>query len=244
MSLDKYRNRIKNLLDRAAACEGTPEGDLCRVKAFELAAKYALDPDDVRKQADADSAGQTVWEWELTGSYKPQQRELLAHIASALHCRVLHERSGTGRHNSFGLVFGVPRHLERVKMLFPMLNLHMSAGSTKYAANHGARDAAHTKRLKTSWMMGFSNSVFDLLEQADQDTASQVGQGAEVALLDDASAAEKLMHDYVHEAGLVLRNGRQNSRVVDPEAMHAGSEEGRRVDLGNSRLPQRKELSA
>ena len=135
MSLDKYRNRIKNLLDRAAACEGTPEGDLCRVKAFELAAKYALDPDDVRKQADADSAGQTAWEWELTGSYKPQQRELLAHIASALHCRVLYERSGTGRHNSFGLVFGVPRHLERVKMLFPMLNLHMAAGSTKYAAN-------------------------------------------------------------------------------------------------------------
>lgn len=244
MSLDKYRNRIKNLLDRAAACEGTPEGDLCRTKAFELAAKYALDPDEVQHAGDTAAAGQTAWEWSLTGSYKPQQRELLTYISNALHCRVLYSQQGTGKHNSYGLVFGVPRHLERVKMLFPMLNIHMAAGATKYAAQHGGHEAAHTKRLKTSWMLGFSRSVYDLLDQADQDTAVQVGRGAALALLDDASAAEQLLQDYVHDAGLALRNGRRQARAIDRAAMRAGSEEGYRVDLGNSRLPQRRQLSA
>ena len=183
MSLDKYRNRIKNLLDRAAACEGTPEGDLCRTKAFELAAKYALDPDEVQHAGDTAAAGQTAWEWRLTGSYKPPQRELLPYISTALHCRVLYSQPGTG-------------------------------------------------------------SVYDLLDQADQDTAVQVGRGAALALLDDASAAEQLLQDYVHDAGLALRNGRRQARAIDRAAMRAGSEEGYRVDLGNSRLPQRRQLSA
>ncbi len=159
---------IGNLLAKAESQSGTPEGDLFEERAFQLLAKYGIDHSQIRSgHTSADSVARE--DYPINGDYVHQQIMLVARIASALHCSAaywLHSQT-----SATVAIYGAPRHLERVRLLYAPLRSRMF-GQAAHApqpvsSDHPLRDH------RIGWMQGFSLGVKTRLQAAETAAAAK-----------------------------------------------------------------------
>ncbi|WIM68102.1 DUF2786 domain-containing protein [Corynebacterium breve] len=237
-SHNKIKERVQKLLNQAADRQGTPEGETFYEKAFELMANYGFDERDLAAPDDGDSV--THRKYVLDGSYTEMQGRLLNSIAMALHC--VGFSTGIQRSTRIAEVtlFGVRRHLDRVDLLFSLLNPRMIAEAQKLRGDPEL--GISTVVTRRSFMVGFSNRIGERLHEAEQ-TVSDAHNGYAIALLSDEEKAEAARQEFAEAENLHFHT--KNSRAaISASAYARGVHAGSTSDIGQTRMNQRRALPA
>jgi len=243
-NIEKLKDKVAKLLRQAEDVVGTPEEACFQAKAFELMAKYGID----EAQVDAAKRGLDVsdlrdaikWVVTIEGKYASAQMMLLHNIATSLHSKTVYTKNRhTGVLSMF--VYGVPTHVERIKMLWAILQPQMMRLVDKVRPAEDLRGykreynydthqyevvgrTSGTGRLKTyrrSWIAGFGATVGDRLRVEETK-----------ALESDSSGALVLFAGDTERAALALRQnhprlGRGTSTKIDSSGYAHGQRDGR-----------------
>lgn len=232
---DKIKQRVQKLLNQARDQEGTPEGDAFYARAFELMAQYGYEQRDLRDNDDGSEVGQRAYEF--SGAYTDMQANLLLTIARALHCSGFTQRVYNSTRIKDAVIFGCARHLERVDMLYALLQPAMLAGAQLVRASHWGESAVVRRR---SFMSGFASSIGTRLAAAEK-TVEDSDSGYGLVLLGDYDKAAAARDEFAAAEGFVL-SGYSSKRSFDPDAYSAGHAAGERSDIGQTRVRARPAL--
>lgn len=229
--IDKIKSKVEKLLAKANDVAGTPEASIFEERAFELMAKYGFEQRDLSSTDDNEVICK---EYNLTGSYTDMQAALFNQIAKTLHCCAIM----TAKRNSSKImsikVYGKRTHLNRVDILFPLLNNSMGA----QARNQKATSAygTSTTKLRKSFMYGFIVGITQRLSAMESNAASDAGTEANnsyaLVLLDDAKAARAAME----AENEWQRSNRGRGASYDAGAASAGQDAATRADIGQTRV--------
>lgn len=235
-NIDKIKERVQKLLNQAADRAGTAEGESFYQKAFELMAAYGFEERDIRRQSDGDEV--IMRTFSLSGSYTDMQASLLLNVCGALHCTAYMESVRRSRKVSAVTAFGLRRHLERVDMLFSVLNPQMAAGAQQVS---GSRElGVATVVARRSYMGGFISVIVDRLQAAEGSVAAGKGEYA-LALMDDRDKAQDAMNAFAAEQGIAFTY-RSSKATVDIGSYFQGASAGENSDLGQTRVRARPAL--
>ena len=224
--------KVAKLLRQAEDRRGTPEGAVFEAKAFELMAKYGVEAsqeDDTRRARRRDV--------DFAGSYTDLQFRLFTSIASTLHCTPIRYHRYNKRTVEHAVLFGLNHHVERIMMLYSILNPQMIAGANRYGDSLWS-DAGHTRKAKRSWMLGFIETIRDRLatiENKHQQNFARAGKTGELVLLNDAEEAMRLARE---EFPFLQTNTQRSPTSVDPAGFTRGIRSGENMDLGQTRMPR------
>lgn len=232
---DKIKQRVQKLLNQARDQEGTPEGDAFYARAFELMAQYGYEQRDLRDNDDGSEVGQRAYEF--SGAYTDMQANLLLTIATALHCSGFTQRVYNSTRIKDAVIFGCARHLERVDMLYALLQPAMLADAQLVRASHWGESAVVRRR---SFMSGFASSIGTRLAAAEK-TVEDSDSGYGLVLLGDYDKAAAARDEFAAAEGFVL-SGYSSKRSFDPDAYSAGHAAGERSDIGQTRVRARPAL--
>lgn len=232
---DKIKQRVQKLLNQARDQEGTPEGDAFYARAFELMAQYGYEQRDLRDNDDGSEVGQRAYEF--SGAYTDMQANLLLTIARALHCSGFTKRVYNSTRIKDAVIFGCARHLERVDMLYGLLQPAMLADAQLVRASHWGESAVVRRR---SFMSGFASSIGTRLAAAEK-TVEDSDSGYGLVLLGDYDKAAAARDEFAAAEGFVL-SGYSSKRSFDPDAYSAGHAAGERSDIGQTRVRARPAL--
>lgn len=232
---DKIKQRVQKLLNQARDQEGTPEGDAFYARAFELMAQYGYEQRDLRDNDDGSEVGQRAYEF--SGAYTDMQANLLLTIARALHCSGFTQRVYNSTRIKDAVIFGCARHLERVDMLYALLQPAMLADAQLVRASHWGESAVVRRR---SFMSGFASSIGTRLAAAEK-TVEDSDSGYGLVLLGDYGKAAAARDEFAAAEGFVL-SGYSSKRSFDPDAYSAGHAAGERSDIGQTRVRARPAL--
>lgn len=232
---DKIKQRVQKLLNQARDQEGTPEGDAFYARAFELMAQYGYEQRDLRDNDGGSEVGQRAYEF--SGAYTDMQANLLLTIARALHCSGFTQRVYNSTRIKDAVIFGCARHLERVDMLYAMLQPAMLADAQLVRASHWGESAVVRRR---SFMSGFASSIGTRLAAAEK-TVEDSDSGYGLVLLGDYDKAAAARDEFAAAEGFVL-SGYSSKRSFDPDAYSAGHAAGERSDIGQTRVRARPAL--
>lgn len=122
-NLNKIKERVQKLLNQAADREGTAEGEIFYQKAFDLMAAYGFEERDLDNPDAEDEVIRR--EFAFSGSYSEMQAHLLVGLTNALHCVAFYNGVYGSTRVLSATVFGVKRHVDRIEMLFSLLNPQM-----------------------------------------------------------------------------------------------------------------------
>lgn len=162
---EKIVEKVRKLLEKAHSVAGTPEADIFNLKAFELMCKHGLDENVVtRKGIDKNVEDGKLLKvrFNFKDRFHTQQVELLWAIAQPLHCAGVTGATGSGREI---IVFGVARHIRRVKLLHGFLSAQMLAGASKVRPTSVYDDVTQERAL---WMKGFADGVATKIGKVEQ----------------------------------------------------------------------------
>lgn len=213
-SFDKMRDKVAKLLRQAEDVVGTPEEAVFQAKAFELMAKYGIDQASIeaaKQGLDASKLRDAVkWSVVIDGKYASAQMLLLHNIATALHCETVYTKIGGG-----GLrfhVYGVEAHIERVKMLWELLQPQMMRLVGSIRPNYDTRTerrrfnwdtreyetsysngGGNVRSYRRSWIAGFGSAVGDRLREQETKALESDSSGALVLFQSDQEKAGVLM---------------------------------------------------
>ncbi|WP_342319023.1 DUF2786 domain-containing protein [Corynebacterium mayonis] len=234
--IDKVKEKVRKLLNQAADREGTPEGQVFYDRAFEIMAMYGFEERDVSAAEESDAMARKTFTF--SGAYTEMQAALLFAVATALHCVGFQQKVRRSTKVFAVTLFGRHRHLQRVEMLYVLLNPVMIAGATNLTSC-GPFDAS-TVVKRRSFMQGFARSVGQRLAAAEDGVAGSDERYA-VALIDDLRRAEQAQENYARDLGLHLTTSRAR-RTYDGGAYGSGRDAGDRTDLGQERVQSRPAL--
>lgn len=224
---ESIKDKVRKLLNQAADQEGTPEAALFYDKAFSLMAHHGFDERDLG--GDGAQRGMERLDTDFAGSYSDMQMNLLNTLAHALHCVAVASRRPRAVGVVSGSVFGLRPHVERVDLLFTLLN-PMMAG---FAAGAGS-----TVAQRRSFMAGFAAETGRRLTEAEAEVGRE-HQGYGLALIDDREQARAFMEESVDGVASHRRRAR-----LDADAYTRGASAARNADLGQTRLTGTRGLPA
>jgi len=235
-NIDKVKERVQKLLNQAADRAGTAEGEIFYQKAFELMATYGFEERDLRNPTDGDEV--IMRTFALGGSYTDMQASLLLNLCNALHCMGYMESTRRSRKISTVTAFGLRRHIERVDMLFGVLNPQMAAGAQQISGSRALGVA--TVVARRSFMGGFISVITERLQAAEGTVAAGKGEYA-LALMDDRDKANDAMSAFAAQQGIEFTN-RASKASVDAGSYFRGVSAGETSDLGQTRVRARPAL--
>ncbi|GGK95464.1 hypothetical protein GCM10012284_31960 [Mangrovihabitans endophyticus] len=201
------------------------EAEAFTAKAAELIAKYGVDRALLAADGRTpDPVGDRMMT--VVPPYARDKAALLAVVALALRCRVVHlERRGGARTH----LFGHDADLERAELLFTSLLVQAAHGLTAAAVPSGEHPAA----FRRSWLVGYTEAVRGRLLAAERaatrEAERSAGTGAELVLRDRTSEVERRRDEvYPHLTKVgprrLLGTGRRQGYAA-----------GRVADLGSQR---------
>lgn len=221
------RDRIRKLLAQSGdGAVTSAEAEAFRAKAFELMAREGLTEAELSEQDPEDTA------IDLHIPYSPTFARGLRSVAAALHCECIYDTSGKR-----ALLFGLPRHLERLLFLWPLLYQVCAAHSVRMRGY----DAGHTRRKRASFVASFFLSVADRLSEIEYSTAQEHNRaaggasGQELDLIGDAQRAKEAADEWLGAHGYHVRTTTPRVRH-DAEGLAAGRRAGAVVDIGQARF--------
>lgn len=248
----KMTDIVAKLLRQAEDVTGTPEEQVFQAKAFELMAKYGLDIANIEAHKDGLDVSQLPdaikWTAKIAGKYAYQQLLLLHNIAASLHCKTvygqIYENAASSKKCYVLHVFGVPRHVERVEMLWNILRPQMlrlvevvrpnkvrpvrryDYKSGEYRETDGR---GQVKAFRRAWIAGFSSSIADRIREQEQKIIESAGGGALVLYRDDSKRAEIALREAFPRTGRARRNSGYNT-----EGYSRGRQDGRQAVFNHS----------
>lgn len=248
-NFDKLKDKVAKLLRQAEDVAGTPEEAVFQAKAFELMAKYGID----EAQVDAAKRGLDVsdlrdaiqWIAPIKGKYAAAQMMLLHNLAIALHCKTVYSKGSGGIYNMY--VYGVPTHIERVKMLWQILQPQMMRlvdtvkpdydySSYKSRYNYTTHEfervrtngSGHLKSYRRSWIAGFGQAVGQRLREQETKALEADTSGALVLFGSDKARAEVALREH-HP-----RLGRGTQTRINGAGYAHGQRDGRNASFNHS----------
>lgn len=238
-NIDTIKTRVQKLINQAKDQHGTPEGDAFMERAVAIMARYGFDERDLTSP-DADDEI-TSHEITFTGSYTQQQAQLLMKIAEALHCKAFCVAADRSNRATSATIFGARRHIERVNMLYALINPMMLTLAKRDDVvtfeNYGTSAVVRRR----SFMLGFAHRLAERLSEAEGTVADDGGQYA-VALRDDAERARTAYEERLAELGATFR---KPSRVrYDEHSAANGRAAADATDIGQTRVANRPALTA
>lgn len=235
-NLEKIKDRVQKLLNQAADRAGTAEGEVFYQKAFDLMATYGFEERDLRRPSESDEV--IMRTFVLGGSYTDMQASLLLSLCDALHCIAYTESRSRSRKISTVTAFGLRRHIERVDMLFGVLNPQMAVGAQMISGSRALGVA--TVVARRSYMGGFISVIGDRLQAAEGNVAAGKGEYA-LVLMSDREKAHDAMHAFAAERGIVFTS-RSSKATVHAGSFYQGASAGENSDLGQTRVRARPAL--
>ncbi|AOQ28200.1 hypothetical protein SEA_DUDELITTLE_82 [Mycobacterium phage DudeLittle] len=243
----KMQDKVAKLLRQAEDVTGTPEEAVFQAKAFELMAKYGIE----MAQVEATKAGLDMtelpdaikWDAVVSGKYVAQQALLLHGIARALHCKTVYTTIG-GTKSQRVYVFGMERHIERVKFLWEILRPQMLRlveevrpetmhHRTKYDWRTGeyrtVSGAGQVKSYRRAWIAGFAQTIGDRVRTEESKAVESAGGGALVLYRDDKARASAALT----KAFPRVRTTRSNTSYNSSGYAH-GQRDGRNASMQRS----------
>lgn len=234
----KLTDRVRKLLDKAQAVAGTPEADVLNAKAFELIAQYGLDAEVIaRRGIDKNIEDTKLIAATFTFSkYTTQRIELLWAIAQPLHCAGIVTRTD----GKIGVkLFGVARHIRRVKLLHGFLSAQMLAGAARAVPNTGIDFAGGNavEAHRQTWMKGFADGVMAKINEVEQAAIRQFDRNCgdtrmAVARMNDFERAQNALHKAFPTA---MFSGKFQGTGYG-SGYAAGNAAGRQSDVGQTRV--------
>jgi hypothetical protein len=215
---DSLLARVRKLLAMAEdpACTAA-EAEAFTTKATDLIAKYGVDQ---ALLAVADPSVDPVGDRMVTvvPPYARDKSALLAAVAAALRCRVVHlARPGLTRSH----LFGHAADLERVELLFTSLLVQAAHGLAARDVPWGEHPAA----FRRSWLAGFTSAIQARLWAAER-SASAAVPGSDLVLLDRTELVEQRRDE------TYPRLARLGPRRLSGGGMRHGYRAGQIADLG------------
>ncbi|UAK38425.1 DUF2786 domain-containing protein [Gordonia bronchialis] len=229
----KILNRVRALLEKARNVAGTPEADAFNAKAFELIAKYGIDAEvAARKRIDRNIDDSKLIAATFTfTNFATQRIELLWAIAGSLHCAGIVITQDGKRAVK---IFGVARHIRRVKLLHPLLSAQMLAGASKVLPAD-IRQAGAINEQRANWMKGFADGVELKIREIEQAAIRQADMNA-----GDTSMAVARKSDMQRAWDALAKQYPMRGRGFRGTQRGAGYSEGRaagsQVDVGQTRV--------
>lgn len=233
----KLVDRVRKLMDKAAATANSHEADAFSRKAAELIARHRIDPNALAYRHDDSPA---VREIPLgRGAYVRARLALLMAVAEANDARVVFSATPTG---TIAYVAGYGSDLDVIEVMYT--SLHAQA-ATRMSAERRATSAA-TQRYRRSFLFGYADQVARSLD--DVRRVAETTAPTEVALDDTGRSLARLERDRRVEEYLHQRFGRvrtaRGSAGAEVGGWRAGSAAAERADLGREQLDGRPSLGS
>jgi hypothetical protein len=249
-NLDKMRDKVAKILRQAEDVAGTPEEAVFQAKAFELMAKYGID----EAQVDAAKRGLDVsdlrdaikWTVLIEGKYAAAQMLLLHNLATALHSKTVYSKNKYSKELHM-FVYGVPTHIERIKVLWAILQPQMMRlvetvrpdydhSSTKRVYDYTTHEfvtkrtsgSGHLKSYRRSWIAGFGSAVGERLRVEETKALESDDSGALVLFKGDVERADVALRE-AHP-----RLGRGTSSRVNGAGYAHGQRDGRNASFNHA----------
>ena len=238
-NIDNVKERVRKLLARATDQAGTPEGDACFAKAFDIMARYGFEERDLNSADLGDELDHRIYD--LYGAYTDMQGTLLTALCRGLHCEAVCDSTRRSTKIHCVHVFGLRRHLDRMDMLYTFLRPTMLTLANRHDAQFKRFGGSSVVR-KRSFMRGFATTMAHRLREAEGNIHGDDGRYA-LALLDDASRAEQAMRDYYDHIGGTLKQQGRNYQT-DAHSFLGGSAAAQNQDLGQERVSRNPALPA
>ncbi len=228
-------DRVRKLMDKAAATTNSHEADAFSRKAAELVARHRIDPASLAERRDDSLA---VREIPLgRGAYVRARLALLMAVAEAHDARVVFAATPTG---TIAYLAGYGSDLDLVEVMYT--SLHAQAASRMSAERRAT--AAATQRYRRSFLFGYADRVAKSLD--DVRRVAEATSRAEVAVDAAGRSLVRLERGRRVDEFLQQRFGRvrtaRGSAGAEVGGWSAGSAAAERADLGRQRLHGRRSL--
>lgn len=229
----KTLERVRNLLAKAEGTDNEHERDTFMSAAAALMAKYGIE----QAMVDTDRQERVTpidkrFLVEAGGGWAQRRGELIYHVAEALRCKCILNRSRDG--GWVVHVFGYPADVERAELLFTSLLLQMASALNRAPIPYHERSP---RAYRNSFLLGYINQVRKMLRereaQAVQDVPQDTRTGAEVALRDRSVVLASAVGD-------VYPKLRSRKPKYSGGGFAEGREAGRRANLGGTGLENRR----
>ena len=248
-NIEKLKDKVAKLLRQAEDVAGTPEEAVFQAKAFELMAKYGIDQASVEAAKEgldvSDLRGAIKWVVTIEGKYAQAQMLLLHNLAHALHSKTVYTKTRSGELVMF--VFGVPSHIERIRMLWEMLQPQMmrlvdtirpdyDLSSYKRVYNYATHEfelkrtngSGRLKSYRRSWIAGFGSAVGERLRVEENKALQSDSSGALVLFKGDKERAEVALREEFPRLRTTKRSG------IDPDGYAHGQRDGRTASFNHA----------
>lgn len=229
--------RVRKLMDKAAATTNSHEADAFAAKAAELVARHRIDPDRLAgRSGDDDLAIREVPVGR--GAYVRARLSLLTAVAHNHDARVVFASSPTG---TIAYVAGYTSDLDVIEVMYH--SLHGQAAAQM--ASQRRSTAAATQRFRRSFLFGFAERMNLLLAESRRDVEAAAGGDAR-----EGQVATNAVALQERAARVTEFSERSFGRVRAARAVGgatttgwaAGYEAAGRADVGRARLAGRPAL--
>ncbi len=228
-------DRVRKLMDKAAATTNSHEADAFSRKAAALIARHRIDPASLAERRDNSLA---VREIPLgRGAYVRARLALLMAVAEAHDARVVFAATPTG---TIAYLAGYGSDLDLVEVMYASLH----AQAALRMARERRATAAATQRYRRSFLFGYADRVAKSLD--DVRRVAEARSNTEVAV--DAAGRSlvqlergRRVDEFVQQRFGRVRTAR-GSAGAEVGGWSAGSAAAERADLGRQRLHGRRSL--
>ncbi len=229
--------RVRKLMDKAAATSNPHEADAFARKAAELVARHRIDPDRVAEAGDRHDL--VVREISLgRGAYVRARLALLMAVAATHDARVVFGATPAG---TVAYVAGYRSDLDVVELMYH--SLHGQAAA-RMASERRATSAA-TQRFRRSFLFGYADRMRELLADSRRDAEADVTTADDRVVLTQVALLERSrrVDEFARESFGRVRTARAPG-AAQATGWSAGAAAADRVDVGRARLAGRPALGS
>jgi hypothetical protein len=231
---DILLQKVRKLMDKAAATTNAHEADAFARKAAELVAMHRIDPE---RLADPDAQSELVVR-ELPlgrGAYVRARLALLLAVSTAHDARVVFGTTPTG---TIAYVAGFASDVDVVEVMYT--SLHSQAAARMMQERRST--AAATQRFRRSFLFGYADRMGELLTDSRRATEASANDGDTVdgsalALLD----RRRRVDAFAKESFGRVRTARAPG-AAQASGWRAGVDAADRADVGRARLMGRRAI--
>jgi hypothetical protein len=228
---ERMLTRVRALLAKAESTDFDEEAEALTAKAQQLIARHAID--EVLLQRADDVGDPSARRVPLEDPYASAKAYLIAEVARANRCRVVHSPD-----LGWVTLFGYDNDLVAVELLATSLLAQAGAAMARKGSRRDAAGRSRTRSFRRAFLMGFGQRIGERLRQSADDEVAATAD-SDTRLLPVLAARRDRLVAAEQEAFPDIR--RRSASVSNPTgwAMGRSAAEEANLDVAAARLPGR-----